>query len=70
MIARRPLVNVAAARDRFLKRRQKALTLVEELSLLTRRVQPLIQQLEDISTRMLKVQARIAKLGQRYARQG
>jgi RNA polymerase primary sigma factor len=63
MIARSlPLVERRAARDRFLKRRQKALTLVEELSLRTRRVQPLIQQLEDISTRMLKVQARIAQL--------
>ena len=38
-----------AARRRFLSRRHKALTLVEELSLRTRRVQPLLKQLEDIS---------------------
>ena len=51
-----------AARERFLKRRQKALTLVEELSLRTRRVQPLIRQLDDIAQRMAELQRRIAEL--------
>ncbi|HEX3655719.1 MAG TPA: sigma-70 family RNA polymerase sigma factor [Pirellulales bacterium] len=51
-----------AARDRFLSRRQKALTLVEELSLRTRRVQPLIRQLEEISDRMDQLQIEIGQL--------
>jgi RNA polymerase primary sigma factor len=51
-----------AARIRFLSRRQKTLTLVEELSLRTRRVQPLIKQLKGISTRMDFLQTRIAEL--------
>ncbi len=42
----------AAARVRYLRRREKMLVLVEELSLRTRRVQPLIRQLEDTSRRM------------------
>jgi len=42
----------AAARTRYLRRREKMLVLVEELSLRTRRVQPLIRQLEEMSQRM------------------
>ncbi|MCC7476462.1 MAG: sigma-70 family RNA polymerase sigma factor [Pirellulales bacterium] len=42
----------ASARTRYLRRREKMLVLVEELSLRTRRVQPLIRQLEEISNRM------------------
>mgnify|MGYP002623583282 CR=1 FL=1 len=41
-----------AARRRFLRDRTKCLQLVEELSLRTRRVQPLIKQLQEISRRM------------------
>ena len=51
-----------SARRRFLSRRHKALTLVEELSLRTRRVQPLLKQLNEISRRMTELQARIARL--------
>jgi len=51
-----------AARRRFLSRRHKALTLVEELSLRTRRVQPLLKQLNEISRRMDTLQKRIAHL--------
>ncbi|HEX4148456.1 MAG TPA: RNA polymerase sigma factor region1.1 domain-containing protein, partial [Pirellulales bacterium] len=51
-----------AARDRFLSRCQKALTLVEELSLRTRRVQPLIRQLEEIADRMDQLRHEIAEL--------
>ena len=40
------------ARGRFLRRRSKVLTLVEELSLRTRRVQPLMCELEEMSRRM------------------
>lgn len=41
-----------AARKTFLRRRRKCLQLVEELSLRTRRVHPLMKQLEDLSRRM------------------
>jgi RNA polymerase primary sigma factor len=51
-----------AARDRFRSRRGRALTLVEELSLRTRRVQPLMHQLEEISRQMDSLQERIAQL--------
>lgn len=40
------------ARQRYLARRRKMLQLVEELSLRTRRVQPLMRKLEEISRRM------------------
>jgi RNA polymerase primary sigma factor len=52
----------AAARQRFLRRRKKMLTLVEELSLRTRRVQPLMQQLEDVSRRMDRLQNQLRQL--------
>ncbi len=51
-----------AARRRFLSRRRKALTLVEELSLRTRRVQPLLKQLAEIAHRMTELQARIGRI--------
>ena len=51
-----------AARRRFLSRRHKALTLVEELSLRTRRVQPLLKQLNEISRRMDTLQRKIAQI--------
>ncbi len=60
LISRRtPREEWVAARHRFVRTRQKALTLVEELSLRTRRVQPLIKQLEDCSQRMNQLQAQI-----------
>jgi len=40
------------ARQRYLGRRRKMLQLVEELSLRTRRVQPLMRKLEELSRRM------------------
>ncbi len=52
----------AAARVRYIRRREKMLILVEELSLRTRRVQPLICQLEDISQRMDELRADLADL--------
>ena len=42
----------AVARRRFLRGRRKSLTLVEELSLRTRRVQPLVRQIKEMSRRM------------------
>jgi RNA polymerase primary sigma factor len=51
------------ARRRFILHRYKALTLVEELSLRTRRVQPLMRQLEDLSARMQELRARLRSEG-------
>lgn len=53
----------AAARKRFLRRRRKALQLVEELSLRSRRVVPLMKQLENISKRMDFIKSRLESLG-------
>jgi len=53
LISRRATAEAkVAARTRYLRRREKMLVLVEELSLRTRRVQPLIRQLEEMSQRM------------------
>ncbi len=52
----------AAARIRYIRRREKMLILVEELSLRTRRVQPLIRQLEDTSRRMDELKQQLAML--------
>ena len=58
----------AAARKNFLRRRKKCLQLVEELSLRTRRVQPLMKELEEISRRMDWLQARIRELREQPTR--
>src|SRR5262249_45860667 len=50
------------ARKRFCRRRRKALQLVEELSLRTRRVQPLVKQLREFSQRMDFVRRRMKEL--------
>jgi len=50
------------ARRRFLRRRLKNLSLVEELSLRTRRVQPMVRQLKDLSRRMDLLRQRIRQL--------
>jgi RNA polymerase primary sigma factor len=54
--------EVLAARKRFCRRRGKNLTLVEELSLRTRRVQPLVRQLKEMSRRMDLLRRRLAQL--------
>jgi RNA polymerase primary sigma factor len=56
-----------AARNRFLSRRRKALTLVEELSLRTRRVQPMMRELEEIVRRMAHLQERLNRLEENTA---
>ncbi len=53
----------AEVRRRFIRNRRKCLQLVEELSLRSRRVTPLLKQLEDISRRMNFIRARLAALG-------
>jgi RNA polymerase primary sigma factor len=52
----------ATARTRFVRRRDKMLVLVEELSLRTRRVQPLIRQLDETSQRMDALRRQLAEL--------
>ena len=52
----------AVARRAFLRRRAKLLTLVEELSLRTRRVQPLVRQLQAFSSRMTYLRERLGRL--------
>ncbi|MEM8864975.1 MAG: sigma-70 family RNA polymerase sigma factor [Planctomycetota bacterium] len=52
----------AAARKRYLRRREKMLTLVEELSLRSRRVTPLIKDIEDYAKRMEQVRSELAEL--------
>ena len=56
-------------RQNFLRRRRKCLQLVEELSLRTRRVQPLIKQLEDTADRMVDIRTRLIKLKSQPAAQ-
>jgi len=53
----------AEVRRRFIRRRRKALQLVEELSLRSRRVTPLLGQLEKISRRMNFIRERLSQLG-------
>ncbi len=52
----------AASRERFLRRRAKALTLVEELSLRTRRLHPMMGRLEETSRRMDEIRRRLTGL--------
>src|SRR5580704_4745759 len=52
----------STARRRFCHSRRKALTLVEELSLRTRRVQPLVRQFQEMSERMDRIRERLAGL--------
>ena len=58
----------ALCRQRFLRRRQKTLVLVEELSLRTRRVQAMMRQMEDISRRMHVLRDRIHRATDRDQR--
>ena len=51
-----------AARKRYFSRRAKMLQLVEELSLRTRRVQPMMKVLEDLSQKMDRLQKHLKQL--------
>ncbi len=57
-----PGVERAAARKHFLRRRRKCLQLVEEMSLRTRRVQPLMKQLEEFADRMEAIRSQLHAL--------
>jgi len=52
----------AEARKRFIRRRRKMLTLVEELSLRTRRVQSMMRQMEDALARMEEIRRQLRLL--------
>ena len=68
LISRRTTADEAkAARERFRRSRAKSLVLVEELSLRTRRVQPLVKILRGMSARMdvLQQGLRAMKAGER-----
>ena len=52
------------------RRRRKAVTLVEELSIRTQKVQPLMKQLEQISARMDELDGQLRELPRRPRRQG
>ncbi len=58
-----PPEQKAKLRLTFLRRRHKCLQLVEELSLRTRRVQPLTRQLEDFADRMESIRQRLDHIG-------
>jgi RNA polymerase primary sigma factor len=63
LISRRtPRDQWAVARKRFIRRRRKTLTLVEELSLRTRRVQSIMRQMEEIADRMNAIRRRLDAL--------
>jgi len=49
-------------RRRFIRRRRKVLTLIEELSLRTRRVQSMMRQMEDVLTRMDQIRHQLRHL--------
>lgn len=55
------------ARQDFVRRRRKCLLLVEELSLRTRRVQPLMRQLEEFADRMEEIRRRLREIGNNLA---
>jgi RNA polymerase primary sigma factor len=52
----------ATCRKRFIRRRRKMLTLVEELSLRTRRIQGMMRQMEETLTRMDQIRARLRSM--------
>jgi RNA polymerase primary sigma factor len=54
--------DAKAARQRFRRSRAKSLVLVEELSLRTRRVQPLVKLLRGMSARMDRLQADLRRI--------
>ena len=56
-----------AARVRFIRRRHKLVQLIEELSLRSRRVSPLIKELRKFSNRMFATRDRIKEIGSNSA---
>ena len=68
------LISKSAARDekrsaraRFIRRRHKLVQLIEELSLRSRRVSPLIKELRKFSDRMFVIRDRVKEIGDNAA---
>lgn len=59
-----PELEKRQAKSRYMRRKQKLLLLVEELSLRTRRVQPLLQQMADMARRMNDLRAKLQRTSQ------
>ncbi len=59
---RRPMIQRREAWQRLVYRRHKAVRLVEELNLRTQRLQPIMQNLVDISSRMDMLSEQLAQL--------
>ncbi len=59
---RTSLAERQAARKRFIRRRRKMLTLIEELSLRTRRVQAMMRQMEETLARMDEIRRQLRLL--------
>lgn len=55
------------ARLRFIRRRHKLVQLIEELSLRSRRVSPLIKEMRNLANRMKTIRERIAEIGNNAA---
>ena len=60
----------AEARVRFLRRQAKMVILIEELSLRSRRISPLIKQLRKFSDRMKFIRLQLSKTGEESIGQG
>ena len=60
--AHAPEMDRAEARRRLKLRRKKAVTLVEELSVRTQKIQPLMKKMEQISVRMTELEGQIEAL--------
>ncbi|MBN2476553.1 MAG: sigma-70 family RNA polymerase sigma factor [Pirellulales bacterium] len=56
---RTPRDRRLSARKRFIRRRRKMLTLIEELSLRTRRVQPMMRQMEETLQQIEQIRSRL-----------
>jgi RNA polymerase primary sigma factor len=57
-----PEVEKADLRRRLKLRRKKAVTLVEELSVRTQKIQPLMKKMEQISARMTEIEEQLGRL--------
>src|SRR5262249_13118293 len=57
-----PEADKAELRRRLKLRRKKAVTLVEELSVRTQKIQPLMKKMEQISVRMTEIEQQLEKL--------
>ena len=68
--ARTPAAELDELRERLRLRRRKTVTLVEELSIRTQKVQPLMKKLEQISQRMDELEGEVESLkGDRTAKE-